>query len=289
MSVDFNQSAIDPNYNGNTCSNFCCRRAEATGPSSWTFPFNPSHPACTGNNHFPCTRWVPCDVSNRLTPGIIALALSAPFLLYLAFTLIYRQRIRTRIDAAFTIIVQLLFFWMSLIAFYDQQNWASQTEADKVAASTYGDTDPTGKENGWEWWQSIVVYSVARSSILYAIIFFLSIMDICTAPDDDFYPFNPVFVTFYFIFMLLDLIVPSIYTPSNKTLLTYGNAGHWFEINGTILCYVSGAFWFITFFFDIFMSYMNSNIKPSQTNSTFQSSSFTDNNDMLQRVRLLPA
>ena len=95
--------------------------------------------------------------------------------------------------------------------------------------------------------------------------------------------------------MLLDFIVPSICTPSNKELLTYGNAGHWFEINGKTLCFVSGSFWFVIILFDIFMQYMNEepenqNIQKDPKNQTsYQSSSFTDNNDMLQRVRLLPA
>ena len=88
--------------------------------------------------------------------------------------------------------------------------------------------------------------------------------------------------------MFCDFIVPSIYTPSNQALLTYGNTGHWFEINGKTLCFISGSFCFFIIGFNFFMLDINHRDKANFKKS-HQSSSFTDNNDMLQRVRLLPA
>ena len=295
MLVDFNSSVIDPNYNGHTCSNFCCRRAEATGPESWTFPFHLSHPICANNTtQFPCTRWVPCDVSDRMTPVIVSVALSAPLFLYICAAFIYFRRILTRTETAITIVVQMIVFWLSLVVLYDLQNWASQTEADKILASTYNSAEISGHENDWIWWGKLVSYHVARSSTLYAQLSVSCIVDTIELYNTQ-YERNPdtptklYFMALYSIFIICDLLAFLIITPSNHELLSYGNAGHSFKIRGDTLCGVSIACLIALCILSGLMYYFI----PKQSDDTFPITSSSQSHssmdyDILQRVRLLP-
>jgi hypothetical protein len=225
-----------------------------------------------------------------MTPVIVSVALSAPLLLYICSAFFYFQRILTRAETAITIVVQMVMFWLSLVVFYDQQNWAAQTEAEKTSASLYGSSQFNGHQADYNWWGVLVGYHVCRCSILYAQLFVLckyDTVDLYKANDELNLSNKLYALGLYAIFIILDLIIYFTANPANQDLISYGNAGHSFKINGGTLCFVS----IVCLIMLCILSELMYCFISKQSDNTFPitgpSKHSSMDNDMLQRVRLL--
>ncbi len=135
------------NYNGTTCENMCCKKAEATGPSSWQFPANPLHMPCSNNSNTNCTWWVPCEANNRnkeffsdgyLSSFFIILAVCIFVLICSACSTTETQDRNYDANQAmlsYFSVMSIIVYCFAIIAISNYDYWASQTEVNLEIAS----------------------------------------------------------------------------------------------------------------------------------------------------------